>query len=333
MTGLFDSHADLGEVVRELPPEHRERLTFHLPLEVQALEVAGASVDEIRDRINRRLPTAFAASLVDPPLFRWAESHYQGVSTRLLDGDATVRKAAFAEVAALGPGLAGGAFHALIRIGYGALRRDPKEIARGLAYLRVRRQVLFNSEPTQSPTGLSLPTPGELGGTSVFDQLDLVAGDRAMVEVGGPLRSLPSPTELCAKAMALVERDPSSFIAIHTVTSLHALAEIDHLITGRPTVADSSGDPVIGSWWRALWHAITACAVLVELGSRGSPTRPRLTFTGLEGLVAASVESCEVHDLKISVALSRLVELGVTSERSALVVGEEKLAATECTQW
>src|SRR5665213_4292440 len=68
-TGLFDTESDLPAVVRGLPPEDREQLTFHLPLEVQALEVAGAPYELIVDRIEQRLPVAFAASLVDPPLF------------------------------------------------------------------------------------------------------------------------------------------------------------------------------------------------------------------------------------------------------------------------
>ena len=105
MSGLFDSQSNLAQVVRGLPPELGERLTFHLPLEVQALEVAGAADEVITDRIGQRLPEAFAAALVDPPMFRWAEAHYRDEGEGLLSPDTEDRRRAFSAVAALGPGL------------------------------------------------------------------------------------------------------------------------------------------------------------------------------------------------------------------------------------
>jgi hypothetical protein len=330
--GLFDTQSDLAAVVRGLPPEHAERLTFHLPLEVQALEVAGASRDVIVQRVEQRLPPAFAASLVDPPLFRWAESHYRDVGERLASDDLGTRRQGFEHVVALGPGLAGGAFHPLIRLGYGALRSDPHEIARGLAYLRVRRQVLFGQPPHPiAPEEVEMPTPAELEGTSVFDQLDLVAGERSFFAGGRADHRLPEVASLCATAMSLVRRDPGSFIAIHTVTGLHALVEVDHLLTGRSELGGVPDDPLLDAWWRAMTDAIAACAVIVRATPPSMPTRPLVEHRSLPALVKASIESCEVHDLKLSVALSRLVELGVAEEGDALAVGAAKLAATECT--
>lgn len=332
MTGLFDSRSDLAKVVRGLPPELGDRLTFHLPLEVQALEVAGAGNDEIVARIEQRLPPAFAAALIDPPFFRWAEAHYRMQGERLLSADAEERRKAFTEVASLGPGLAGAAFHALIRAGYGALRQDPHELTRGLAYLRVRRQILFAAPPLRGTAGEgTLPTPEELEGSSVFDQLDLVAGAPALYAPDATTTSLPSVAELARVALDLVRRDASSFIAIHTVTGLHALVELDRLVTGRGDLADRPSDPLLAPWWRAMADAIAACAVLVEAAPPAMPTRGHIDFRSLETLVQASIDSCEVHDLKISVSLNRLVELGVISEIDALAVGSAKLAATECS--
>lgn len=327
MKGLFDTKSDLAAFVRGLPPEHRERLTFHLPLEVQALEVAGADRDLIADRVERRLPAAFASSLVDPPMFRWAERHYGGVGEGLLAPGADDRRRAFEQILALGPGLAGGAFHPLIRFGYGALRRDAHEITRGLAYLRVRRQVLF-ARPvrTADPSELGMPTPEELDGTSVFDQLDLVAGEQALLG-DGPEPPLPSVAELARTATELVLRDPGSFIAIHTVTGLHGLVEVDRLVTGRDDLAELPSDPLLSSWWRAMADAITACAVLVRPAD-GPSLPPSALPHDLDALVARAVTSPEVHDLKISVSLRRLAALGVVPATRALEVGAAKLAAT-----
>jgi hypothetical protein len=332
MTGLFDSRSDLAKIVRGLPPEIGGRLTFHLPLELQALEVAGAGDDVIAARIEQRLPEAFASALIDPPLYRWAEKSYASEGAALLSSNVDQRRAAFAEVASLGPGLAGAAFHALIRAGYGALRQDPHEISRGLAYLRVRRQVLFSRAPvTNSRFEVSLPTPEEFGDTSVFDQLDLVAGERSLYRTDGPEPEIPAVEALCKVAFGLVERNPDSFIAIHTVTGLHALVELTALLTGREQLGGVPDDPLLVPWWRAMSNALTACVMLVEATPASEPSRPYVAYDGLEQLVDASIESCEVHDLKISVSLSRLVELGVASAKSALAVGSAKLAATECS--
>jgi hypothetical protein len=118
---------------------------------------------------------------------------------------------------------------------------------------------------------------------------------------------------------------------VHTVTGLHALVELDRLVTGRDDLGGIPSDPLLAPWWRAMANAITACAVLVEATAPSPPTRPHVDYRSLEDLVAASIDSCEVHDLKISVALARLVELGVAPSADALVVGSAKLAATECS--
>ena len=126
----------------ELPPETSGALTFHLPLEIFALEEAGAGPEVIQARTAAGLAEAYRSGLVDPPFYRWAVEHHRPAAAALLSASADDRLAAFASVRTLGEGLVGAAFHGLIRTGYGALRRDADEIARGLAYLRTRRQVL-----------------------------------------------------------------------------------------------------------------------------------------------------------------------------------------------
>ncbi|HRE01090.1 MAG TPA: hypothetical protein PLV68_07300, partial [Ilumatobacteraceae bacterium] len=127
-------HLGLDAIV-DLPPELNGGLTFHLPLEVFALEHAAASAAHIDARIEAELAVAFRDGLVDPPFYRWGIEQYRPLATTLLASDAAARCQAVQSVAPLGDGLAGAAFHGLIRLGFGALRRDADEIARGLAYL------------------------------------------------------------------------------------------------------------------------------------------------------------------------------------------------------
>lgn len=330
--GLFDAHTDVAaDIVRGLPPDHAHGLTFHLPLEVQALEYAGADKELIADRINQRLPEAFAESLVDPPLYRWSESHYRGVGERLASDDIEQRRRGFAQIVSLGPGLAGAAFHPVIRMAYGALRSDAREMARGLAYLRTRREVLFAGRPRHvSPGDVVMPGPEDLDGISVFEQIDFVSGEPAFFPGPGEEGELPELAALCTQGMDLVRRNPGSFIAIHTLTGLHALAEIAHHLSGRRDLGGVPDDPLLEAWWQAMTNAIATCAIV--LGAMPPELPPTVKeYTNFESLVGAGIHSPEVHDLKLSVALSRLVELGIANERDALEVGAIKLAETECT--
>jgi hypothetical protein len=329
--GLFDAHADVADVVRGLPPDHAHGLTFHLPLEVQALEYAGADPALIADRIDQRLPKAFADSLVDPPLYRWAEGHYRDAGLRLASLDIEQRRRGFEQIVSLGPGLAGAAFHPIIRMAYGSLRGDARELTRGLAYLRTRREVLFAGRPRAvAPGDVVMPSPEDLEGISVFEQIDFVAGEPAFFAGPDEEPKLPEVAALCTKAMGLVRRDPNSFIAIHTVTGLHALAEIAHHLSGRRDLGGVPDDPLLESWWQAMTNAIATCAIVLEATAPASPVKIT-QFANLESLVGAAIGSPEVHDLKLSVSLSRLVELGIATEGDALEVGATKLAATECS--
>lgn len=329
--GLFDGYGDAPEVVRGLPPDHARGLTFHLPLELQALEFAGAPAELIADRVDQRLPEAFASSLVDPPLYRWSERHYEGAGERLASDDVDERRRAFEEIASLGPGLAGAAFHPIIRMAYGALRADAHEMTRGLAYLRTRRQVLFAGRPRRvDPAEVEMPTPADLEGISVFEQIDFISGEPAFYSGAGEDAALPTVAELCSQAMGLVRRNPTSFIAIHAVTGLHALVEIANHLSPRHELGGVPDDPLLETWWQAMSNAVSASAVM-QRSTAAEPEYATGTFANLESLVETATTSPEVHDLKLSISLSRLVALGVTTEREAIALGARKLAATECS--
>lgn len=325
---LFGEHADLGTWLRELPPELTGALTFHLPLEVEALEYVQAGRKLIVNRIEERLPEAFGSGLVDPPLYRWAESQYQDIAQDLLSNDADTRLRAFMTVEPLGAGLAGAAFHGLIRLGYGSLRRDREEINRGLAYMRTRRQVLFSPDRRGVPEGqLLMPRPDELDGGSIFDQLDLVAGSPGVLRPEDMAAELPSVDGMAQEALRLLLKNPGSFVAVHAVDSLHALVEFHRLVCGETPRQGMERGPLAG-WWRSYLWSLRACATLVDIGGELALKAGTPSFSGVERLTDAAVEfGREAHDIKVVVALRRLAEMGLLDEGAILEAGAAKLAA------
>ena len=328
-SGPGQGRSDPGAWLRELPPENPNGFTFHLPLQIQALEIVSAPPEVIAEQIERSLPDAFASGLKDPPKYRWAEAAYRPLAADLLSEDDTTRLQAFASVAPLGEGLAGAAFHGLIRLGYGALRRDQDELARGLAYLRSRRQVLFSLGPWPVVAPPLQPSAKELKGLSIFDQLDLVAGGSGVLQATDSAGPIPSVADLCQQALDLMIARPSSFIAVHAVDALHALVEVQHLVYGPAPVADQ-GSGVFAGWWRAYLWSLRACGTLVALTPETVSEKPYRRYANFVALTDAAISSCEAHDIKVVVALRRLTELGIIDEAAALDAGSAKLSATEC---
>jgi hypothetical protein len=329
----------------ELPPETKAGLTFHLPMELVALRDAGAPSETIAQRKHERLSEAQANGLADPPLYRWAARRYTETAQRLLSGNGLL---AAREIEPLAEGLAGAAFHGLIRFGYGAWKRDEEEIARGLAYLRTRRQVLASpsaalssnlssSQPSADQTEVSglanrsdLPRGRERDGVTVFDLLNLAAGTGLC---GAPDPHLAdTPRALALAAMALVRRNPSSFVAVHAATGFHALCEVELLLSGVAPSSHETPTADTNAWWSAYAIALRACTLLVE--SAAPDALPGYDdgygiVTDIESLVAASIRSADTHDVKLAVALRRLVGFGLLSDAEATEVGIARLAAEQ----
>jgi hypothetical protein len=293
-----------------------------------ALEFVGADRLVVEQRIEQNLSEVMSHGLKDPPLYRWAERAYRTAASSLLSDDPETRRRTFAMIAPLGEGLAGAAFHGIIRLGYGSLRRDELEIARGLAYLRARRQVLASPHGAYVASEEVQPTRADFKGVSIFDQLNIVSGSYGILrpeDIDGPL---PPITSLCADALALVRQRPASFIAIHTVDALHALVEFEHLVLGVRPEDDHRGSAML-SWWRAYLWALRTCAALVA-DEPATPThRSEQQCASLSDLIAAAIDSGETHDLKLVVALQRLTELGFITPDAALEAGSAKLGATQ----
>jgi hypothetical protein len=317
------------DAIFDLPPEMAGGLTFHLPMELVALEDAGAPGVVVEQRTRERLVEAYGTGLVDPPLYRWAETHYGDTAISLLSPAVATRLTAFESVHALGDGLAGAAFHGLIRLGYAAWKRDAAEMARGLAYLRTRRQVLASAaDAPVSGSSDSLP-PNEVSqGTTVFDLLNIVAGTGRPGQVLHEQRSITAAA-LIRGATGMVRRNPSSFVAVHALTGFHALCEVHHLVSGESPASTLDASP-LWSWWRSYAVAARACSIIVEAEPPEALAAYDNTFgsvTSIDSLVAASVQSGETHDVKVAVALRRLVHLGLLDDDEAVNTGLARLAA------
>lgn len=311
----------------DLPPETTGALTFHLPLEVFALQHAGASPDVVEARLAAGVAEAYRNGLADPPLYRWAVQQYMPVAEALLSPNLDERVDAFASVGTLGEGLAGAAFHGLIRLGYGALRRDPVEVARGLAYLRTRRQVLRGPGDGDARQA-TMPSADEFDGVTVFDQLSMAAaaGGGALSHPGAPV---PTAAELARRAGLLVAHDASSFVSVHAMTGLHGLTEVHHLVTGSAPHDDLDASP-LASWWHAYCIALQACTLLVLATPLVGRTDCAPTFTDTPSMLAAAVASGDTHSVKLAVSLQRLAEFGLLDEAAAWELASTKLGVDEC---
>lgn len=308
--------------IGELPPELSGGLTFHLPMELAALRYARADEHEIAARLSDGLSAAFAAGMVDPPMYRWAVDRYRSTAEQLLDIASSERLAALADIEPLAEGLAGAAFHGLIRLGYACWVGDPLEVARGLAYLRTRRQVLASPPRTELTRSAErdVPPPDLRSGATVFELLNVAAASHACRCASGEA----SPRHLALEAGRLVRRNPSSFVAIHALTSLHALCEFDVAVSG-----DVDSDGPLAPWWQALATAHRACALVVDSApSEDGPDGAIVDVpTTMVELLAGAVRSADTHELEVAMSLDRLVALGVLDAAEAVVIGTARRSA------
>lgn len=308
--------------VFDLPPEKTGALTFHLPLELQALRALAVPADAIRHHATQPLKEAFAAGLIDPPLYRWAMTQYEQAATVLLSADGAKQESVWKELEPLGEGLAGAAFHGLIRLGYGAYHGQQEELVRGLAYMRCRRQVLFSqqelSKPDHKPSGACSKVPTV--DSTIFDKLNIVAGDPWVLNAGDRSDAIPDRKLLASIALAQLRRAPQSFVAVHSLTGLHALVEFECFMKKRINVS-------LDSWWRGY---LLALRVMVAILDAETHELPKVTgaIKSMDALAEGAIATGETHCIKVAVALQRLVEESLINEKDALLAGEGQLLAT-----
>jgi hypothetical protein len=235
-------------------------------------------------------------------------------------------------------------------------QRNTDEVARGLAYLRTRRQVLGSpreanpgvtagtvgtvgtaaegapaepagqatSHATGQGTGQAvsdLPSEAEQAGVTVFDLLNIAAGSsNGNVAHESETGSPASQRRLVTHAVALVQRNPQSFVAVHALTGVHALCELQQ----------TAGDQVLKSWWEAYAVAQRACSILVQTTAPDTPVAYDSRYGPIRNvgeLVVASIKSGETHDVKLAVALRRLMNFGLLTEAEAVQTGTTRIAS------
>ncbi len=223
--------------------EYRGGLSNHFPMACIALDRIGGTEEEVesfasfyRDRLE---PLEEPGDVVITP-GTWRErlgehrynAEYRAFFTselRRLGREALLQS----YVPALMPGVAGGAFHPLIRLAYALEARHDGELAEALASWSIAFL------PIGTPGGALEPLAGletvaasaelrsaKLEGSVIFEKLQYVGALEAFSDVGGlPLGT--TVANLREAVLAVYEGSGANFIALHLMTSLHALRVVD----------------------------------------------------------------------------------------------------------
>ncbi len=238
--------------------QYRNGLSNHLPMALVALAGLGASrvrIVAFRERYARRLEPApkvpeHAEKLERADLVRHLGTHacyaqYAELFRALVRAEAP-REVARDALRELVPGLAGGAFHGLIRVAYalGTPGTPVDEIAAALAYMA---DVHLPLEPvdtaadekagTRSLVLLMEDTAKDSSATAyvgkrglIFDDLEDVASGPAFAHLLRAAARGPRTLDAAARAALLLYASTSHFTALHCVTATHALRVLAPLL-------------------------------------------------------------------------------------------------------
>jgi len=289
--------------------EYKDRLSSHLPMALIALHRLGGTDDELQrfnDRYVRRLePIDAGVAPVDGD--GWTAllgQHSRNADLRQrFQQDIAARgtdDVLRASLPTLLPGVAGGAFHPLIRLAYGLEAQHDGEIAEALASWVMAHLPL----PQQGPASTTVDTLDEVAaalraqptlqayvasGGNIFERL-------AAVNAMPAFQERPAPKTLTLDGMrqfALrVYAADDSFTALHMVTASHAARVVAEAV---PDVA-----PLL---LRELWIALAAAYVTVDMPEPVAPPPPTHAWadivaqarTSTDDHVVKFVHSCQVE--------------------------------------
>ncbi|MEO8181077.1 MAG: questin oxidase family protein [Deltaproteobacteria bacterium] len=288
----------------ELSPEFAGGFSNHLSMGLYSLAALGGSRAELT-----RFAEAHWARLEPLPSGRGPKVGRDNWWALLGRRDALngFRELFGAEIARLGrdgalraylpgllPGIAAGAFHALIRTGYGVRFRDDHEVQDGLAYWattflplgplgpagRERDPRALLGKVQQNPRLAGLDLPGQL----IFGKMKAAAELPAFAAAVDALQ--PTDTTVAGLAAASVRLYllNGNFTALHAVTGTHAFRQLSPFLPTRDGV-------------RYLWQALVAAYIsvgaprLVEPGARAVPDFARS--------IPRAIASLDDHDLKL----------------------------------
>jgi hypothetical protein len=263
---------------------YRGGLSNHLPMCLTALSKLGAPAERLRAyaqmyqaRLEPAVPSsrmsAYAAELARP----------NGVDTALRE-----------HLHALSPGLAGAAFHGVIRVAYGVIASDRDAIASALAYTEESTLLLPVAEAG------SCTEIGELADRlraarierpshkRISDQLLAVAADRRFLDV---VRDLAVDQSTLGQVSAQGARwyfAADDFASLHVLTGAHALRVL------RPFLAEPQRAD------RAL--AVAALACFVACGSPARADARGQARAEDKELKALAIDSDDDHVAKLVLA-------------------------------
>ncbi len=293
----------LPELLRDararFAPEYEGGLTNHLPMCLVALHRLGAPEDRLA-----AFAAAYGARLAPAAPWPRALAFAHEVGAEGIDG--ALRR----HLRSLLPGLAGAAFHGVIRVAYGALAKDDDEVATGLAYLEDNALVL---EEGSGPAGREsdvgalaerlrgIPKPA---GRTITERLNVVAADPRFQEAVGELAVDKSTLSQVSGLGARWYLSADDFASLHVLTGAHAVRLL------RPWTQDERAAD------RALAVAALACFVV-----SGCP--PRVDARGLahaddKEIKARATASDDDHLAKL--ALSCLDEEAACDDRIYRIV-------------
>jgi len=194
------------------------------------------------------------------------------------------------------PGLASGAFHALIRTGYGVRFRNDDEVVDGLAYWAIAFAPLGPLPPPgreAEPLALLArvhDTPALVGqrvrGELIIGKMKTAARLPDFDAAVGALRADQRTFgRLAAAALRLYVATDDDFIALHVVTGTHALRQL----------LPFAADPLLAT--RYLWQALLAAYITIKapaIAERAAADPP--AWNAIARRAAASRDE---HDLKL----------------------------------
>lgn len=296
--------------------QYRKGLSNHLPMAMIALSRLGAGrsrIVEFRERYVKRLESAPVGGT---PLSRAELSRHLGTHARYAElaelfrtlvqerePHEVVRDA----LRVLLPGLAGGAFHGLIRLGYAVstLSVPREEVAAALAYMADVHLPLGAGEPSAgagtapaSLESLMARAASDPAATGYVGKHGLIFDDLADVAVRPQFAPLldaaslgPRTLEEAARAALVLYASTANFTALHCVTATHALRMI----------APLSSDMELAT--RVLCRALLTAYVTIaapKLADAAACDRMRArAVPGWDAIAEAACASDDEHVIKI----------------------------------
>jgi hypothetical protein len=195
------------------------------------------------------------------------------------------------------PGIGAGAFHALIRTGYGVRFRDDHEVADGLAYWAVAFLPLGPLLPTQGerdPARIleKVHTSPSLGGLSpsgrlIFDRMTAASAAAGFQAAVAALRPEAKTLDLLASTAVKLYVATGDFTALHMVTGAHAYRLLAPHIPAGP-------EPTRYFWQALVAAYITIGAPRIVDGGPGKEAVPPW-----KAISSKTVASLDEHDIKL----------------------------------